>query len=73
MEPIEKQIIDLLIQNRIKYEILEHQPVYTCERMAKLLNVDQCSVAKSMEKATAISEAYEPRYAFGGSTDRGRC
>ena len=48
MSSIEEQILALLDQNNVKYDVFQHDPVYTCEEMAKYLKTDKNCIAKSM-------------------------
>ncbi|MEM7826000.1 MAG: YbaK/EbsC family protein, partial [Candidatus Aenigmatarchaeota archaeon] len=48
MENIEKIILQLLRNKKIKYEVFEHKPVHTCEEMARVLNTALERIAKSM-------------------------
>jgi len=45
---IEEQIFVFLNRNNVKYDVFRHDPVYTCEKMAKYLKTDKTSIAKSM-------------------------
>ena len=48
MSSIEEEIIAFLDRHKVKYDIFRHDPVYTCEEMAKYLKTDKNSIAKSM-------------------------
>ncbi len=48
MAEIERRIYSFLNENVIDYQIFEHKPVTTCEKMAKFLKTDQNLIAKSM-------------------------
>jgi len=48
MSLVEQQIFAFLNRNNVKYEVFEHDPVYTCEKMAEFLKVGKKSIAKSM-------------------------
>jgi Ala-tRNA(Pro) deacylase len=48
LSSIEEQILAFLDRNSVKYEIFQHDPVYTCERMAKFLKTEKNMIAKSM-------------------------
>lgn len=48
MESIENMILQLLKEKKITHEIFEHEPVYTCEQMAKFLNTSSGRIAKSL-------------------------
>ncbi len=48
MSSIEEQILAHLDHNNVKYEVFQHDPVYTCEEMAKYLKTDKNCIAKSM-------------------------
>jgi prolyl-tRNA editing enzyme YbaK/EbsC (Cys-tRNA(Pro) deacylase) len=45
---IEERILALLKAEGIEYEVFEHEPVYTCRKMAELLKTDEGCIAKSM-------------------------
>lgn len=48
MHQIEQRILDLLNQNRIAFELREHEPVYTSPKMAEVLGTQEDHIAKSM-------------------------
>jgi len=48
MSEMENKIIDLLNAAGVKYQLFEHEPVYTCPQMAEFLATDQNLIAKSM-------------------------
>jgi Ala-tRNA(Pro) deacylase len=48
LSSIEEQILAFLDRNVVKYDVFQHDPVYTCERMAKFLKTEKNSIAKSM-------------------------
>jgi len=48
MGQIEEEILDLLNQNGVAYELREHQPVYTAPQMAEYLGTSEQRIAKSM-------------------------
>jgi len=48
MVEIENEIMSLLKARGIQYDLLEHDPVYTCPQMAKFLNTTEAHIAKSM-------------------------
>lgn len=48
MNSIEERIFVFLDQNNVKYDVFQHDPVYTCEKMAKFLKTDKNYIAKSM-------------------------
>ena len=45
---LEEKIIDLLTEQKISYEIVEHEPVYTNPAMAEALNVSESETVKSL-------------------------
>ncbi|MEJ2168495.1 MAG: YbaK/EbsC family protein [Desulfobacterales bacterium] len=45
---LEEKIIGLLDKQKISYEIVEHEPVYTNPAMAEALNVDESETVKSL-------------------------
>jgi Ala-tRNA(Pro) deacylase len=48
MTDIEERILTSLNGAGIGYEIFEHEPVYTCRKMAEFLKADEGNIAKSM-------------------------
>jgi len=55
----EEKIIGILKENRIAYEVFEHEPVYTNPTMAAALNVSEAETVKSLvlitkEKAMVV-------------------
>ena len=40
MTEIEEKILSLLKAQGVEFEVLEHDPVYTCPQMAKFLKTD---------------------------------
>ncbi len=48
MSLVEKKIFEFLGRKKVKYEIFEHKPVYTCKEMAKTLNTERKNIAKCM-------------------------
>jgi Cys-tRNA(Pro) deacylase len=45
---LEEKIIGMLDKQKISYEIVEHEPVYTNPAMAEALNVDESETVKSL-------------------------
>ena len=45
---LEEKIIDLLTEQKISYEIVEHEPVFTNPAMAEALNVSEAETVKSL-------------------------
>ena len=45
---LEEKIINMLKENKIPYEIFEHEPVYTNPAMAEALNVSESETVKSL-------------------------
>ena len=45
---LEEKIIDLLTEQKISYEIVEHEPVFTNPAMAEALNVSESETVKSL-------------------------
>jgi Ala-tRNA(Pro) deacylase len=45
---LEEKIIDMLEENKISYEIREHEPVYTNPAMAEALGVSEAETVKSL-------------------------
>jgi Ala-tRNA(Pro) deacylase len=52
----EEKIIGILEENRIPYEIFEHEPVYTNPTMAAALNVSESETVKSLVLLTKEKE-----------------
>ncbi|MBW2515064.1 MAG: YbaK/EbsC family protein [Deltaproteobacteria bacterium] len=52
----EQKIIEILEQNKISYEIFEHEPVYTNPTMAAALNVSESDTVKSLVLLTREKE-----------------
>lgn len=48
MTDIEEKILTSLKAGGIEYEVFEHEPVYTCRKMAEFLRTDEGRIAKSM-------------------------
>ena len=48
MEDIEEKILASLKAGGISYEVFEHEPVYTCRKMAEFLKTGEDHIAKSM-------------------------
>ena len=48
MSQIDEEIVGFLNQNAIKYELREHEPVYTAPQMAEYLGTSEQRIAKSM-------------------------
>jgi Cys-tRNA(Pro) deacylase len=48
MTTAEERIFELLDSHEVKYERFQHDPVYTCPKMAEFLNTDEARIAKSM-------------------------
>jgi Ala-tRNA(Pro) deacylase len=44
----EETIFSFLDSHEIKYERFQHEPVYTCPKMAEYLHTDEARIAKSM-------------------------
>lgn len=53
---LEEKIIGTLDQNKIAYEIFEHEPVYTNPTMAAALNVSESETVKSLVLLTKEKE-----------------
>ena len=45
---VEEKIISILEDNKVSYEAVEHEPVYTNPAMAKALNVSEAETVKSL-------------------------
>jgi len=48
VEDIEEKILASLKAGGISYEVFEHEPVYTCRKMAEFLKTGEDHIAKSM-------------------------
>ena len=46
--PVEANIVGILEKNKIAYEVVEHEPVYTNPAMAKALGVSEAETVKSL-------------------------
>ncbi|PID40162.1 MAG: hypothetical protein CR984_04665 [Proteobacteria bacterium] len=46
--PVESKIIEILKKNKIDYEVVEHEPVYTNPAMAEALGVSEAETVKSL-------------------------
>ena len=46
--PVEANIVDMLKKNKIAYEVIEHEPVYTNPAMAEALGVSEAETVKSL-------------------------
>jgi Ala-tRNA(Pro) deacylase len=46
--PVETNIVSLLEKNKIPYEVIEHEPVYTNPAMAEALGVNEADTVKSL-------------------------
>ena len=46
--PVEANIVDILKKNKIAYEVVEHEPVYTNPAMAQALGVSEGDTVKSL-------------------------
>jgi len=49
----EETIFTLLDSSEIKYERFQHEPVYTCPKMAEYLDTEEARIAKSMIMKTS--------------------
>ena len=45
---LEEKIVGILNKQKVSYEIVEHEPVYTNPAMAEALNVDESETVKSL-------------------------
>ena len=45
---LEEKILSLLTENKISYEVFEHEPVYTNPKMAEALQVSESETVKSL-------------------------
>ena len=50
--PVEANIVDILKKNKINYEVVEHEPVYTNPAMAEALGVSEAETVKSLVLVT---------------------
>ena len=48
MQNIEERIFNFLKESGVNYDVFEHEPVYTCDKMAKILRIQQNFIAKSL-------------------------
>lgn len=46
--PVEANIVSILQKNKIAYEVIEHEPVYTNPTMAEALGVSEAETVKSL-------------------------
>ena len=46
--PVEANIVEILKKNKIPYEVVEHEPVYTNPAMAEALGVSEAETVKSL-------------------------
>lgn len=46
--PVEANIVEILKKNKIAYEVVEHEPVYTNPAMAEALGVSEAETVKSL-------------------------
>jgi prolyl-tRNA editing enzyme YbaK/EbsC (Cys-tRNA(Pro) deacylase) len=46
--PVEANIVEILKKNKIVYEVVEHEPVYTNPAMAEALGVSEAETVKSL-------------------------
>jgi Ala-tRNA(Pro) deacylase len=46
--PVEANIVSILQKNKIAYEVVEHEPVYTNPAMAEALGVSEAETVKSL-------------------------
>lgn len=46
--PVESNIVDILKKNKIAFEVVEHEPVYTNPAMAEALGVSEAETVKSL-------------------------
>jgi Ala-tRNA(Pro) deacylase len=46
--PVEANIVSILEKNKIAYEVVEHEPVYTNPAMAEALGVSEAETVKSL-------------------------
>lgn len=46
--PVEANIVSILEKNKITYEVVEHEPVYTNPAMAEALGVSEAETVKSL-------------------------
>ncbi|MBW2614516.1 MAG: YbaK/EbsC family protein [Deltaproteobacteria bacterium] len=53
---VEDKIIKILKDNKIEYEVFEHEPVYTNPTMAEALNISESETVKSLVVMTKEKE-----------------
>ncbi len=53
---LEENIIQILKNNKITYELYEHEPVFTNPAMAEVLNVTEAETVKSLVLMTKEKE-----------------
>ncbi len=58
MNEVEEEIQTTLKKAGVNYEVHDHQPVYTCPKMAEYLGVDQNLIAKSMILKTSAGQCF---------------
>ncbi len=46
--PVEANIVDILNKNKVAYDVVEHEPVYTNPAMAEALGVSEAETVKSL-------------------------
>jgi len=49
---LEEKIVEIMKKNRIDYEVIEHEPVFTNPAMAEALGVNECQTVKSLVMTT---------------------
>ena len=54
--PVEAKIVEILKKNKIDYEVVEHEPVYTNPAMAEALGVGEGETVKSLVLLTKEKE-----------------
>ncbi len=54
--PVEEKIVEILRKNKIAYDVVEHEPVYTNPAMAKALGVSEAETVKSLVLLTKEKE-----------------
>jgi Ala-tRNA(Pro) deacylase len=52
MMPVETKIVEILKKNKIVYEVVDHEPVYTNPAMAEALGVSEAETVKSLVLVT---------------------
>ncbi|MGD9307585.1 MAG: YbaK/EbsC family protein [Desulfosarcina sp.] len=50
--PVETKIVEILKKNKIVYEVVDHEPVYTNPAMAEALGVSEAETVKSLVLVT---------------------